>query len=175
MSFSEQKERTEALVITPLTQLLNMFAGPHKLVLKRRDKLLDYDNCKERAERLKDKRVQEELQAARNNYEALNAQLLDEMPKFHHAAEELFTSCVRGFAQAQRDFISLTVGELKPLLKVRKLSTELSLFSLVFRFMILCFFPLAVWIGRYRRESVVLVSGGTHSCVGFTAELQFLP
>uniref|UniRef100_A0A671NIN7 Dynamin-binding protein n=1 Tax=Sinocyclocheilus anshuiensis TaxID=1608454 RepID=A0A671NIN7_9TELE len=114
--FTEFKERTEALVITPLTQLLNMFAGPHKLIQKRRDKLLDYDNCKERAERLKDKRVQEELQTARNNYEALNAQLLDELPKFHHAAEDLFTSCVRGFTQAQRDFIALTLGELTPLL-----------------------------------------------------------
>uniref|UniRef100_A0A672LEJ3 Dynamin-binding protein n=1 Tax=Sinocyclocheilus grahami TaxID=75366 RepID=A0A672LEJ3_SINGR len=114
--FTEFKERTEALVITPLTQLLNMFAGPHKLIQKRRDKLLDYDNCKERAERLKDKRVQEELQTARNNYEALNAQLLDELPKFHRAAEDLFTSSVRGFTQAQRDFITLTLGELTPLL-----------------------------------------------------------
>lgn len=119
MSFFEQKERTEALVITPLTQLLNMFAGPHKLIQKRRDKLLDFDNCKERAERLKDKRVQEELQAARNNYEALNAQLLDELPKFHHTAEDLFTSCVRGFTQAQRDFIALSLGELTPLLQVK--------------------------------------------------------
>ncbi|XP_072522793.1 dynamin-binding protein isoform X2 [Salminus brasiliensis] len=116
--FTEFKERTEALVISPLTQLLSMFAGPHKLIQKRFDKLLDYDNCKERADRLKDKRVQEELQAARNNYEALNAQLLDELPKFHHAAEDLFTSCVRGFAQAQKDFIRLTLGELTPLLQL---------------------------------------------------------
>ncbi|XP_066520491.1 dynamin-binding protein isoform X3 [Hoplias malabaricus] len=116
--FTQFKERTEALVISPLTQLLSMFAGPHKLIQKRFDKLLDYDNCKERADRLKDKRVQEELQTARNNYEALNAQLLDELPKFHHAAEELFTSCVRGFAQAQRDFIRLTLGELTPLLQL---------------------------------------------------------
>uniref|UniRef100_A0A8C2I342 Dynamin-binding protein n=1 Tax=Cyprinus carpio TaxID=7962 RepID=A0A8C2I342_CYPCA len=129
--FTEFKERTEALVITPLTQLLNMFAGPHKLIQKRRDKLLDYDNCKERAERLKDKRVQEELQRARNNYEALNAQLLDELPKFHRAAEELFTSCVRGFTQAQRDFIALTLGELTPLLQLSGLGgTEGNLVSL---------------------------------------------
>ncbi|XP_067286791.1 dynamin-binding protein isoform X2 [Pseudorasbora parva] len=129
--FTEFKERTEVLVITPLTQLLNMFAGPHKLIQKRRDKLLDYDNCKERAERLKDKRVQEELQAARNNYEALNAQLLDELPKFHRAAEDLFTSCVRGFAQAQRDFVSLTLGELTPLLQLSGLGgTEGNLVSL---------------------------------------------
>ncbi|XP_008303413.1 dynamin-binding protein-like isoform X2 [Stegastes partitus] len=115
--FTQFRERTEALVINPLTQLLLMFAGPHKLIQKRFDKLLDYDNCKERADRLKDRRVQDELQAARNNYEALNAQLLDELPKFHGAAEELFTGCVRAFAQAQKDFMKTTLGELKPLLQ----------------------------------------------------------
>uniref|UniRef100_UPI0037E8DFAB dynamin-binding protein isoform X3 n=1 Tax=Semicossyphus pulcher TaxID=241346 RepID=UPI0037E8DFAB len=116
--FTQFKERTETLVINPLTQLLLMFAGPHKLIQKRFDKLLDYDNCKERADRLKDRRVQDELQVARNNYEALNAQLLDELPKFHGAAEELFTGCVRAFAQAQKDFMKTTLGELKPLLQV---------------------------------------------------------
>ncbi|XP_061911615.1 dynamin-binding protein isoform X3 [Entelurus aequoreus] len=124
--FTEFKERTEALVINPLTQLLLMFAGPHKLILKRFDKLLDYDNCKERADRFKDRRVQDELQVARSNYEALNAQLLDELPKFHGAAEELFTGCVKAFAQAQKDFMKTTLGELKPLLQVfsRKVGTE---------------------------------------------------
>ncbi|KAM3859662.1 dynamin-binding protein [Diretmus argenteus] len=115
--FTKFKERTEALVINPLTQLLLMFAGPHKLIQKRFDKLLDYDNCKERAERLKDRRVQDDLQVARNNYEALNAQLLDELPKFHGAAEELFTGCVRAFAQAQKVFMKMTLGELQPLLQ----------------------------------------------------------
>uniref|UniRef100_A0A672JGD2 Dynamin-binding protein n=1 Tax=Salarias fasciatus TaxID=181472 RepID=A0A672JGD2_SALFA len=122
--FTHFKERTEALVINPLTQLLLMFAGPHKLIQKRFDKLLDYDNCKERAERLKDRRVQDELQAARNNYEALNAQLLDELPKFHSAAEDLFTGCVRAFAQAQKDFMKTTMGELKPLLQFSNVGME---------------------------------------------------
>ncbi|XP_074518988.1 dynamin-binding protein isoform X3 [Halichoeres trimaculatus] len=123
--FTEFKERTEALVINPLTQLLLMFAGPHKLIQKRFDKLLDYDNCKERADRLKDRRVQDELQQTRNNYEALNAQLLDELPKFHSAAEELFTGCVRAFAQSQKDFMRTTLGELKPLLQFSsRLGTE---------------------------------------------------
>lgn len=97
-----------------------MFAGPHKLIQKRFDKLLDYDNCKERADRFKDRRVQDELQVTRNTYEALNAQLLDELPKFYSAAEELFTGCVRAFAQAQKDFVKTTLGELKPLLQVGK-------------------------------------------------------
>ncbi|KAI3365240.1 hypothetical protein L3Q82_010330 [Scortum barcoo] len=129
--FTQFKERTEDLVINPLNQLLLMFAGPHKLIQKRFDKLLDYDNCKERADRLKDRRVQEELQVARNNYEALNAQLLDELPKFHTGAEELFTGCLRAFAQAQKDFMETTLGELKPLLHVfsNKAATEANLIA----------------------------------------------
>ncbi|XP_008434893.1 dynamin-binding protein isoform X1 [Poecilia reticulata] len=115
--FTQFKERAEALVIKPLSQLLVMFAGPHKLIQKRFDKLLDYDNCKERADRLKDRRVRDELQVARNNYEALNAQLLDELRKFNAVAEELFKDCVGAFAQAQKDFMKLTLGELEPLLQ----------------------------------------------------------
>ncbi|XP_018418382.1 PREDICTED: dynamin-binding protein [Nanorana parkeri] len=116
--FTDFKERTEKLVISPLTQLLTMFAGPHKLVQKRFDKLLDYHNCTERAEKLKDKRTLDELQSARNNYEALNAQLLDELPKFHNYAKELFASCVRGYANAHCNFVKYALEELKPLLSL---------------------------------------------------------
>ncbi|XP_065699669.1 dynamin-binding protein isoform X3 [Patagioenas fasciata] len=120
--FSNFKERTERLVSSPLNQLLSMFAGPHKLVQKRFDKLLDFHNCTERAEKLKDKRTLEELQSARNNYEALNAQLLDELPKFLRFAKELFASCVRGYADAHCDFVRLALEELRPLLSLLKVS-----------------------------------------------------
>lgn len=119
MPFSSlQKERTERLVISPLNQLLSMFTGPHKLVQKRFDKLLDFYNCTERAEKLKDKRTLEELQSARNNYEALNAQLLDELPKFQQLAQGLFSSCIHGYAQAHCDFVRQALAQLKPLLSV---------------------------------------------------------
>ncbi|XP_021254524.1 dynamin-binding protein isoform X4 [Numida meleagris] len=120
--FSNFKERTERLVSSPLNQLLSMFVGPHKLVQKRFDKLLDFHNCTERAEKLKDKRTLEELQSARNNYEALNAQLLDELPKFLCFAKELFASCVRGYAEAHCDFVRLALEELRPLLSLLKAS-----------------------------------------------------
>ncbi|XP_039631981.1 dynamin-binding protein isoform X1 [Polypterus senegalus] len=129
--FANFKERTENLVIMPLNQLLTMFAGPYKLIQKRFDKLLDYNNCKERAEKMKDKKTLEELQSARNNYEALNAQLLDELPKFHRCAKDLFTNCVRNFAEAQKEFVRLTLGELKPLLQFsRVINTEGNLVAL---------------------------------------------
>ncbi|XP_071419654.1 dynamin-binding protein isoform X2 [Pithys albifrons albifrons] len=120
--FSNFKERTERLVSSPLNQLLSMFAGPHKLVQKRFDKLLDFHNCTEKAEKLKDKRTLEELQSARNNYEALNAQLLDELPKFLRFAKQLFASCVRGYAEAHCDFVRLALEELRPLLSLLKVS-----------------------------------------------------
>ncbi|XP_043408331.1 dynamin-binding protein isoform X4 [Chelonia mydas] len=120
--FSSFKERTERLVISPLNQLLSMFMGPHKLVQKRFDKLLDFHNCTERAEKLKDKRTLEELQSARNNYEALNAQLLDELPKFQRFAKELFASCLRGYARAHCDFVHLALGELRPLLSLLRVA-----------------------------------------------------
>ncbi|XP_072413307.1 LOW QUALITY PROTEIN: dynamin-binding protein [Chiloscyllium punctatum] len=113
--FTNFKERAESLVIAPLNQLLGMCAGPHKLIIKRFDKLLDYNNCKERAEKLKDRKVLDELQAAKNNYEALNAQLLDELPKFHKSAEQLFINCMQGFAEAHQEFVGLTLNELQPL------------------------------------------------------------
>ncbi|XP_064419003.1 dynamin-binding protein isoform X3 [Latimeria chalumnae] len=116
--FNDFKDQTERLVIGPLNQLLSMFAGPHKLVQKRFDKLLDYQNCRERAEKMKDKRTQEELQLARNTYEALNTQLLDELPKFHRSAEQLFASCVRSFAEAHRNFVRATLENLSPLLQL---------------------------------------------------------
>ncbi|XP_054019226.1 dynamin-binding protein [Dryobates pubescens] len=122
--FSNFKERTERLVSSPLNQLLSMFAGPHKLVQKRFDKLLDFHNCTERAEKLKDKRTLEELQSARNNYEALNAQLLDELPKFLRFAKELFANCLRGYAEAHCDFVRLALEELRPLLSLLKVSSR---------------------------------------------------
>lgn len=118
--FTNFKERTERLVISPLTQLLSMFTGPHKLVQKRFDKLLDFYNCTERAEKLKDKKTLEELQSARNNYEALNAQLLDELPKFHQFAQGLFTNCIHGYAEAHCDFVRQALEQLKPLLSLLK-------------------------------------------------------
>ncbi|KAK1333552.1 hypothetical protein QTO34_005937 [Cnephaeus nilssonii] len=118
--FTNFKERTERLVISPLNQLLSMFTGPHKLVQKRFDKLLDFYNCTERAEKLKDKKTLEELQSARNNYEALNAQLLDELPKFHQFAQGLFTNCIHGYAEAHCDFVRQALEQLKPLLSLLK-------------------------------------------------------
>ncbi|KAG8594065.1 hypothetical protein GDO81_001050 [Engystomops pustulosus] len=67
-----------------------------RTVQKRFCKLLDYHNCTERAEP-KDK--DPGRAASARNYEALNAQLLDELAQIPHFAKELFPSCP-GYANA---------------------------------------------------------------------------
>jgi hypothetical protein len=44
-------------VINPIASVLELSEGPSKLVLKRSDKLLDYESCLSKAEKNKDAKV----------------------------------------------------------------------------------------------------------------------
>ncbi|XP_022096440.1 dynamin-binding protein-like isoform X2 [Acanthaster planci] len=140
-------------VISPLNGLLIMFQGPHKLIQKRYDKLLDYDSFSNKLEKNKDKdrvkqhkskekdledsdddatsvgshkrlkekprkELKDEKDVARKNYEALNIQLKDELPKLCDMGLSLFKSCVVSFVEAERDHINSTLKKLYPLLEL---------------------------------------------------------
>ncbi|KAJ8407566.1 hypothetical protein AAFF_G00274230 [Aldrovandia affinis] len=81
------KEKMEHLVLSPLSVLQGMFLAPQKLIQKRYDKLLDYCSHLERSS-------QEEQGMARRDYEALNAQLVEELERFNRAARRILTNCV---------------------------------------------------------------------------------
>uniref|UniRef100_A0A667XY43 Rho guanine nucleotide exchange factor 38 n=1 Tax=Myripristis murdjan TaxID=586833 RepID=A0A667XY43_9TELE len=78
------KDRMERLVFAPLCSLQGMFAAPQKLIQKRYDKLLDYCSRLERSS----------SGMARRDYEALNAQLVEELQRFNMAAYTILTNCV---------------------------------------------------------------------------------
>ncbi|XP_033117116.1 dynamin-binding protein-like isoform X1 [Anneissia japonica] len=137
-------------VISPLNLLLIMFQGPHKLIQKRYDKLLDYDSCINKVEKTKDKEklkgrqkdkierlkeefeedvdgncvrkksreVTDEKEVARKNYEALNIQLKDELPKLCEMSSSLFKECVAAYIEAESDHIHSTLKQLHPLLEL---------------------------------------------------------
>eukprot|EP00057_Strongylocentrotus_purpuratus_P017174 XP_011671648.1 PREDICTED: dynamin-binding protein isoform X2 [Strongylocentrotus purpuratus] len=171
-------------VMSPLNSLLNMFQGPHKLIQKRYDKLLDYDSYINKAEKTKEKdrtkqskhkkkdldsdddeattvgsprrlkekvskeskhkrltdsasedeattvgaprrlkerhprEVKDEKEVARKNYEALNIQLKDELPRLCSMSLALFKSCVISFIEAERDHINSTLKRLYPLIEL---------------------------------------------------------
>ncbi|WAR03204.1 DNMBP-like protein [Mya arenaria] len=98
------------LVIIPLTQMLQMFDGPSKVIQKRYDKLLDYDNLRRKAQ--SDKSFEKAMQSAKQNYEALNAQLVDEMPQMFTLGSRLLRDCIASFLREQRRFTDQIVQEM---------------------------------------------------------------
>nr|KAG5691955.1 hypothetical protein BaRGS_011346 [Batillaria attramentaria] len=98
-------ETVEELVIVPLNKLVAMLNGPNNVIEKRFDKLLDYNNLLGRG---KDEKL---VQAAKNDYEAMNAQLLDELPKLYKLSMDLMRHCMAAYVRAQRDFMDRSLKE----------------------------------------------------------------
>ncbi len=95
-------------VVTPLDNLLSLFQDPLHLIHKRKDKLLDYDHLQyafEHAEEQdKIKQLREESLLAKRNYEALNTQLLEELPNFLDISMNMLQHQLMVLVQAQYIF-----------------------------------------------------------------------
>ncbi|XP_048365890.1 rho guanine nucleotide exchange factor 38 [Sphaerodactylus townsendi] len=89
----------DKMVLSPLSVLQALFPGPQKLIQKRYDKLLDYNGYHQKA-------VGEEMDLARKEYEALNAQLVEELQRFNEAAKKIVTNCLWSFIILLRDLMS---------------------------------------------------------------------
>uniref|UniRef100_A0A8C6FXT4 Rho guanine nucleotide exchange factor 38 n=1 Tax=Moschus moschiferus TaxID=68415 RepID=A0A8C6FXT4_MOSMO len=88
----------QKLVLTPLSVLLSLFPGPQKLIQKRYDKLLDYNSYLQRA-------AADESDLAKREYEALNAQLVEELQVFNLAARKILLNCLCSFVTLFRDLM----------------------------------------------------------------------
>ncbi|XP_045175182.2 dynamin-binding protein-like isoform X2 [Mercenaria mercenaria] len=116
------KVEVDELVVLPLGQMTQMFEGPNKVIQKRYDKLLDYDNLKRKCQ--SDKVFEKPMQLAKQNYEALNAQLLDELPRMYTLACQLFRDCVGSFVRAQREFHDKMLQQMYALLDLGMLNDD---------------------------------------------------
>uniref|UniRef100_A0A452EBQ7 Rho guanine nucleotide exchange factor 38 n=1 Tax=Capra hircus TaxID=9925 RepID=A0A452EBQ7_CAPHI len=100
-SYSESPSNAahlQKLVLTPLSALLSLFPGPQKLIQKRYDKLLDYNSYLQRA-------AADESDLAKREYEALNAQLVEELQVFNLAARKILLNCLCSFVTLLRDLM----------------------------------------------------------------------
>nr|XP_012634457.1 rho guanine nucleotide exchange factor 38 isoform X2 [Microcebus murinus] len=88
----------QRLVLTPLSALLSLFPGPHKLIQKRYDKLLDYNSYLQRS-------AGDESDLAKKEYEALNAQLVEELQVFNQAARGILLNCLCSLLTLLRDLM----------------------------------------------------------------------
>lgn len=89
----------DKLVLSPLSALQALFSGPQKLIQKRYDKLLDYNSYLQRS-------TGEELDLAKKDYEALNAQLVEELQVFNRAAKKIVLNCLHCFITLLRNIMS---------------------------------------------------------------------
>jgi dynamin-binding protein len=62
--------------------------------------------------------MQEELNLAKNTYEALNAQLLEELPTFISVAESFFIDCVTSYIRARKIFSAKAAKQFLNLMEV---------------------------------------------------------
>ena len=95
-------------VLSPLQALLSHFQDPSHLITKRRDKLLDYDHVQYALEHAEEpekiRQLREYCLLAKRNYEALNVQLLEELPRFVTLSLKLLQHTLIVLVQAQYTF-----------------------------------------------------------------------
>ncbi|GIY49775.1 dynamin-binding protein [Caerostris extrusa] len=93
------KQTIERSISSTIKLLLQSFRGPTNLIQKRYDKLLDFESASSKMEKNKDvtkiKMLQDNLTMAKNTYEALNSQLLDDLPKLCDLSIEILYDCIR--------------------------------------------------------------------------------
>nr|XP_048312708.1 rho guanine nucleotide exchange factor 38 [Myodes glareolus] len=90
--------RSQRLILSPLSALLSLFPGPQKLIQKRYDKLLDCNSSLPRS-------AADESDLAKREYEALNAQLVEELQAFNQAARKILLNCLCSFITLLRDLM----------------------------------------------------------------------
>lgn len=117
-----QVARSQRLILNPLSALLSLFPGPQKLIQKRYDKLLDCNSSLPRS-------AAEESDLAKREYEALNAQLVEELQAFNQAARKILLNCLCSFITLLRD---LMLVALQAYSTVKPVSTALPLGHLNF-------------------------------------------
>jgi len=120
--FPQFVSAVKSRVFDPLDRLLQLFQSPMKLIEKRQDKCLDYDSLMNRAQKNKDaeksRQFSDELNMAKNNYEALNSQLLEELPRFTSKCMTFIKCCLSNFVKARRIYLSEFTEEIRLLLQL---------------------------------------------------------
>ncbi|GFT34885.1 dynamin-binding protein [Nephila pilipes] len=106
------KQTIERSINSPLKLLLQSFRGPTNLIQKRYDKLLDYESASSKMDKNKDvtkiKMLQDNQTMAKNTYEALNSQLLDDLPKLCDLSVEILYDCICCYLKAKKNFVGRT-------------------------------------------------------------------
>ena len=125
--FHAFKRTVDRQVISVAGQLLQKFAGPHQLVSKRSAKLLDYDtkakemeSCRESA---KKEALRDQYVIAKEIYDRINGQLIEELPMFTQFAMDIFRDCILVLLESRRNLILSYTKQTASLLELPLMAT----------------------------------------------------
>eukprot|EP00095_Tigriopus_kingsejongensis_P009498 maker-scaffold1595_size34508-snap-gene-0.8 protein:Tk09498 transcript:maker-scaffold1595_size34508-snap-gene-0.8-mRNA-1 annotation:"dynamin-binding protein" len=122
--YKERNGMLDSRVIKPLQCLLDKFLGPLKLIQKRQDKHLDYTATLQKYEKNRDpmrsKPMLDDKEKSKSTYDALNSQLVEELPKLILVATNLFAKCLTEFILLRKLFIGRVTKELLSLMDIYK-------------------------------------------------------
>ncbi|CAF1177190.1 unnamed protein product [Adineta ricciae] len=99
-AFTEFCTHMESCVANPINTLIKLFVLPSNLISKRHDKLLDYDSAQSAYDKNKDqqsRQAKQVLDLAKKTYEALNSQLLEELPVLYEHSCQILCICLKAF------------------------------------------------------------------------------
>jgi len=107
--FHAFKRTVDRQVIAVASQLLQKFSGPYLLINKRSAKLLDFDKKTKEMESCRDlgKRatLRDQYVIAKDLYDRLNQQLIEELPIFNQFAIDIFKECILVLLEGRKNLI----------------------------------------------------------------------
>lgn len=117
--WSEMKKLLKFNVIEVIEILLKKFEGPNHLIAKRNDKLADYDSLsRSRDGNFLNKTRNEEEAKKKHDFEALNTQLIDELPDLIRLSTDIFNNSLAAFFKIKKLFIGRTAQSLLKLISL---------------------------------------------------------
>ncbi|XP_011494939.1 PREDICTED: dynamin-binding protein-like [Ceratosolen solmsi marchali] len=121
-------------VISPLNILMPLLAGPELLISKRHDKMLDYDSAILKNEKSQEKGpILADFYSAKYNFEALNQQLLEELPICIQAATAILCTCISAFIKIRKLYNGKIMREY---LNISKYMLQISMKDMLINFLI---------------------------------------
>ena len=109
-------------MVRPLAVLADLLLSPGRLCGKRNDKLMDFtaaaSKLRQNRESSKKPQYEEELAQAKTTYEALNSQLVDELPALLELGTAVVTHCVKQFILARKLYVTSLTKELSDIMEV---------------------------------------------------------
>ena len=123
----------EEKVVKPLHSLAEALQSPARLCGKRNDKLMDFTAAASKLRQNKDSskrgQYEEELGQCRTTYEALNSQLVEELPALQELGTRVLTQAVIQLIRARKVYVGSVTKELLAIMEVRE-GGQLSILAL---------------------------------------------